>query len=242
MTNQVLVEITDGVATITINRPEARNALNREVRRGLPAAIEACEADDAVDVMILTGADPAFSAGVDLKEIGAGAAPATRSGPVHPRGHPSRGRGHGSRSTWAAGLPTGGCPWRGALPAAHEAPHRRGERGGRHWWTRARAGVRLPRRLRARAIRGHPRPRRRDARLGTHGAPSATSRRRACAGDERHRQLRRRRARVRMGLGQPCRGARRTCCRTAGSSQRTAARSTSSPCAACCRPTTATAS
>src|SRR6185295_11740774 len=42
------------------------------VRRALPAAIERCDGDDGVDVMILTGADPAFSAGVDLKEFGSG--------------------------------------------------------------------------------------------------------------------------------------------------------------------------
>ena len=68
----VLVDIADRVAVITLNRPEARNALNRDVRKALPAAIERCDADDAVDVMILTGADPAFCAGVDLKEFGSG--------------------------------------------------------------------------------------------------------------------------------------------------------------------------
>jgi len=68
----VLVEIADRVATITLNRPEARNALNRAVRKALPAAIERCDADDDVDVMILTGTDPAFCAGVDLKEFGSG--------------------------------------------------------------------------------------------------------------------------------------------------------------------------
>src|SRR3954467_3953757 len=68
----VLVEVADRVAVITLNRPEARNALNRDVRRRLPAAITELEADDDVDVMILTGTDPAFSAGVDLKEFGSG--------------------------------------------------------------------------------------------------------------------------------------------------------------------------
>ena len=42
------------------------------MRKALPAAIERCDADDDVDVMILTGADPAFCAGVDLKEFGSG--------------------------------------------------------------------------------------------------------------------------------------------------------------------------
>ena len=68
----VLVDVSDRVATITLNRPEARNALNRAVRAALPAAVERCDADDDVDVMILTGADPAFCAGVDLKEFGSG--------------------------------------------------------------------------------------------------------------------------------------------------------------------------
>src|SRR5262249_32888532 len=69
----VLVDIADHVGVITLNRPDQRNALNRAIRRGLPRAINALEADDGVDVMILTGADPAFSAGVDLKEFGSGA-------------------------------------------------------------------------------------------------------------------------------------------------------------------------
>ena len=66
MSEAVLVDVEDGVATITLNRPEARNALNREVRRRLPQVITELEADANVDVMILTGADPAFSAGIDL--------------------------------------------------------------------------------------------------------------------------------------------------------------------------------
>jgi enoyl-CoA hydratase len=68
----VLVDIADRVAVITINRPDQRNALNSDVRRDLPKAITECDANDDVDVMILTGADPAFSAGVDLKEFGSG--------------------------------------------------------------------------------------------------------------------------------------------------------------------------
>jgi len=68
----VLVDVADRVAVITLNRPEARNALNRAVRKALPAAIERCDVDDDVDVMILTGTDPAFCAGVDLKEFGSG--------------------------------------------------------------------------------------------------------------------------------------------------------------------------
>jgi enoyl-CoA hydratase len=70
----VLVDIADRVAVITINRPDQRNALNRAVRIALPKAITDCDNSDDVDVMILTGADPAFCAGVDLKEFGSGQA------------------------------------------------------------------------------------------------------------------------------------------------------------------------
>jgi len=65
----VLVEVADRVATITLNRPDARNALNRDVRRALPKAVADADADDGIDVIILTGADPAFCAGIDLKEL-----------------------------------------------------------------------------------------------------------------------------------------------------------------------------
>lgn len=72
MGDAVRYEVADRVATITLDRPEARNALNTEVLRLLPRFILEAEADDAVDVIILTGADPAFCAGVDLKEAAAG--------------------------------------------------------------------------------------------------------------------------------------------------------------------------
>ncbi len=62
------------VAVITINRPDARNAVNGEVAQGIEAAIDQMEADDAVWLGILTGVPPVFSAGADLKEINAGRA------------------------------------------------------------------------------------------------------------------------------------------------------------------------
>lgn len=66
---------TDGhVAVITINRPEARNAVNGEVARGIEEAIDRLEADDALWLGVLTGVPPVFSAGADLKEINAGRA------------------------------------------------------------------------------------------------------------------------------------------------------------------------
>ncbi len=68
----VLVHVSEGIATVTLNRPDARNALNAELRRALVSTFEDLEADDGVDVVILTGADPAFCAGLDLKELGRG--------------------------------------------------------------------------------------------------------------------------------------------------------------------------
>lgn len=68
----VLCDVVDRVATITLNRPAARNALSGEVLRLLPALVRQCDERDDVDVLILTGSDPAFCAGLDLKELGQG--------------------------------------------------------------------------------------------------------------------------------------------------------------------------
>lgn len=72
VTDVVLYDVADRVATVTLNRPEARNALNADVRRALPELMGRADADPDVDVVILTGADPAFCAGLDLKELGSG--------------------------------------------------------------------------------------------------------------------------------------------------------------------------
>jgi enoyl-CoA hydratase/carnithine racemase len=61
-------------AVVKINRPEARNAVNGEVARGIEDAIDKIEADDSIWVGILTGEPPVFCAGADLKEINAGRA------------------------------------------------------------------------------------------------------------------------------------------------------------------------
>jgi enoyl-CoA hydratase len=71
----VLTEVTDGVAVITINRPEARNAVNGEVARGIAAAVAEYDDRRDVSVLILTGAGGTFSAGMDLKGFLAGDAP-----------------------------------------------------------------------------------------------------------------------------------------------------------------------
>jgi len=57
-----------GVRLLTMNRPEARNALNRALIESLFAALTGADDDPDVRVIVLTGADPAFCAGVDLKE------------------------------------------------------------------------------------------------------------------------------------------------------------------------------
>jgi len=66
----LLIDTEDRIRTLTLNRPDARNALSSELRRRLFAALRDAEADDDVDVVIFTGADPVFCAGLDLKELG----------------------------------------------------------------------------------------------------------------------------------------------------------------------------
>ena len=69
----VLVTAANHVMTITINRPEARNAVNRDVHVGVGTALEAANSDPEIRAVILTGAgDKAFSAGADLKAIASG--------------------------------------------------------------------------------------------------------------------------------------------------------------------------
>lgn len=62
------------VAIITINRPDARNAVNGDVAQGIEDAIDRLEGDDSLWLGILTGVPPVFCAGADLKEINAGRA------------------------------------------------------------------------------------------------------------------------------------------------------------------------
>ena len=68
---RLLIEVGDRIATITLNRPEARNAMTKRMRNDLCAALRASDADDGVDAIILTGADPVFTGGVDLREVAA---------------------------------------------------------------------------------------------------------------------------------------------------------------------------
>jgi enoyl-CoA hydratase len=78
--SELVTTATDGaVRVITLNRPEARNALSVALQAELGVALQAADADETVACVVLTGADPAFCAGLDLKELGQGVAPGTLS-------------------------------------------------------------------------------------------------------------------------------------------------------------------
>jgi enoyl-CoA hydratase len=68
----LLVEKSGGIATITLNRPEALNALNGELRHAIERTFRELAQDTEVRVAIITGAGRAFSAGIDLKELSRG--------------------------------------------------------------------------------------------------------------------------------------------------------------------------
>lgn len=70
MTGVLLLDRADGVATVTLNRPDARNALSAELIVALRETMRSLEADAGVHAIVLTGADPAFCAGLDLKQLG----------------------------------------------------------------------------------------------------------------------------------------------------------------------------
>lgn len=91
MDRPVLLDVADRIATVTLNRPEARNALSSDVLGLLPRLLEQADRDDAVDVVILTGADPAFCAGLDLKELGSRDTKLLTTGSDAGSGHRNRG-------------------------------------------------------------------------------------------------------------------------------------------------------
>ena len=71
----VLTDEADGVLVITINRPEAKNAVNLSVAQGVAAALERLDSDDSLRVGVLTGAGGTFCAGMDLKAFVSGEFP-----------------------------------------------------------------------------------------------------------------------------------------------------------------------
>src|SRR4051794_39595817 len=71
----VLTERRDGVLLITLNRPQARNAVNSALAHGVAAALDELDGDDELKVGVLTGAGGSFCAGMDLKAFVAGESP-----------------------------------------------------------------------------------------------------------------------------------------------------------------------
>lgn len=70
MENLVLTDIADRIATVTLNRPEALNALSTELRNAISQTFEELSNNKTVEVIVLTGAGRAFTVGLDLKELG----------------------------------------------------------------------------------------------------------------------------------------------------------------------------
>ncbi|HUN38140.1 MAG TPA: enoyl-CoA hydratase [Trebonia sp.] len=114
ISESVLVEVADRIATVTLNRPEARNALNRATQYGLWDAVAAADRDPDVDVVVVTGADPAFCAGIDLKEAGGEVPPSAADRDPGPDG-PGRGGPGRDASGMHRFLPVTGKPVIGAI-------------------------------------------------------------------------------------------------------------------------------
>ena len=90
---ELLTEVRDGVLIVTINRPEAKNAMNAAAAQGIADAMDRLDSDDSLRVAILTGAGGTFCSGMDLKGFlrgerpfveGRGFGGITEKGPVKP--------------------------------------------------------------------------------------------------------------------------------------------------------------
>ncbi len=93
MADEILTERRGRVLLITLNRPDARNAVNAALAQGMAAALEELDADDDLSVAVLTGAGKGFSAGMDLKAFVEGGMPTVE------------GRGFAGITEWAADKP-----------------------------------------------------------------------------------------------------------------------------------------
>jgi enoyl-CoA hydratase len=82
----ILVERRGAVGLVTLNRPQALNALNARLVGELAMALEAFEADPAIGAIVVTGSDKAFAAGADVKEMAAKSYPETYVGDFITRG------------------------------------------------------------------------------------------------------------------------------------------------------------
>ena len=67
--NNIIVETRENVGLITLNRPRALNALNKEAQEEIIEAAQAFDADEAIGAIVLTGSEKAFAAGADIKEM-----------------------------------------------------------------------------------------------------------------------------------------------------------------------------
>ncbi|OGO51416.1 MAG: enoyl-CoA hydratase [Chloroflexi bacterium RBG_16_68_14] len=77
----VHLEVTGGVATVTLDSPANRNALSRALMTGLEESLDAALADDRARLIVLTGTGPVFCSGADLKELGTGGGSGQGAGP-----------------------------------------------------------------------------------------------------------------------------------------------------------------
>lgn len=93
MTEEVLVSVADGVIEVTINRPEAKNAMTQAAAEGISAAMDRLEAEDDLRCAILTGAGGTFCSGMDLKGFLKGEAPVAGD------------RGFGALTSWTPKKP-----------------------------------------------------------------------------------------------------------------------------------------
>lgn len=75
MSDELLTEVRDGILIVTINRPEAKNAMNKAAAEGIAAAMDRLDEDDDLRVGILTGAGGTFCSGMDLKGFLRGESP-----------------------------------------------------------------------------------------------------------------------------------------------------------------------
>ena len=81
MAEPILFQVDGAIATVTLNRPAARNAINAELNDAMTAAFDRIEADDDIRIAILAASGPAFSAGLDLRAFSEGKAGAILDGP-----------------------------------------------------------------------------------------------------------------------------------------------------------------
>ena len=78
MSEELMVSVDDGIMTMTMNRPQAKNAMNKSMSHAIAEAVDRFEADAEIRVAILTGAGGTFCSGMDLKGFLAGETPVVK--------------------------------------------------------------------------------------------------------------------------------------------------------------------